>query len=92
MEKKPPIKFYGVFVHFLRAYEAVKFRIIKLYLDVNDVIHANEHPNYANCGLPVSFWIFLLMSLCFIVKKDHLKQTLLLSPRVLFNNTDRTKT
>ena len=35
MEKKTPIKFYGVFDHFSRTYEVAKFRMIKLYLDVS---------------------------------------------------------
>ena len=76
--KKPPIKFYGVFDHFSRAYEVAKFWMIKLYVNVSDVIHANDHTKYANCGLPVNFWTFLSTSFCFIIKKDNFKQNLLL--------------
>ena len=36
-------------------------------------VHGNEDIKYANRDLPVNFWIFLLMSFCFIIKKDHLK-------------------
>ena len=41
IERKPSIKCYGVFDNFSRTYEVVKFWMIKLYLDVCDVIHAN---------------------------------------------------
>ena len=37
MEKKPSLKFYGVFDHFSQTYEIAKFWIIKLYFDVSDV-------------------------------------------------------
>ena len=83
MEKKPPIKFYGVFVHCLRAHEVVKFGMIKLYLDVSDVIDANEHPKYANCGLPVGFWIFLLMSLFYYEKRSFEAKVVTLALRTL---------
>ena len=46
------------FVHFLQAYEVVKFLMIKLYITVSDLIHSNEHTKYANCGLDKNFWIF----------------------------------
>ena len=39
--KNKPIKFYGAFVHFLQTFKVAKFSVIKLYLDVSDVIHAN---------------------------------------------------
>ena len=58
MEKKPPLKFIGVFVHFLRTYEVPKFSMIKSYLDISDVIRVYEHSKYAYCGLHVNFWIF----------------------------------
>ena len=41
--KKKPSKFNGVFDHFSQIYEVTKFQMIKLCLDVSDVIHANEH-------------------------------------------------
>ena len=45
--------------------------MIKLCLYISDVIHANEQTKYANCGLHVNFWNFLLMSFCSVMKKDH---------------------
>ena len=38
MEEKPSSKFYGVFDHFLQIYEVTKFQMIKLHLDVSDVM------------------------------------------------------
>ena len=63
MEKKPT-KFYGVFNHFSRTYEVQKFWIIKLCIQVSDIIHVNKHTRYANCGLQMNFWDFLLMWFC----------------------------
>ena len=57
MEKKP-IKFSGVFDRFSQTYEVAKFVMIKSYLNVSDVIHANKHKKYATCGLHVNFWNF----------------------------------
>ena len=54
----------------LVAYEKNK---CKLYLDITNVIHANECTKYANCDLHVNFWIFLLMPISFMMKKDHFK-------------------
>ena len=76
-EKKAPIKFFDILLHFSGTYEVAKFWVVKLYLDVSDVIHANEHTKNANCDLPVNFWIFLLKSFCFMMKKNHFKQKLL---------------
>ena len=59
MEKKTPIKFYGAFDHFSQTYEVPKFRTIKLYLDVSDVVHANEYAKYAICDLHVNFQVFV---------------------------------
>ena len=59
--------------------------MIKLCLYVSDVIHANEQTKYANCGLHVNFWNFLLMSFCSVMKKDHFKQKLLRWPQVPFS-------
>ena len=36
--------------------------MVKLCLDVSDVMHANEHKYYANCRLHLNFW---LMPFCF---------------------------
>ena len=59
MEKTPPtIKCYGVFDHFSPNFEVTKFWKITLYIDVSDVIYANEQTNYANCGLHITFEIF----------------------------------
>ena len=35
--------------------EVVKFWVIKLYLDISDVIHANEYAKHANFGLHENF-------------------------------------
>ena len=47
--------------------------MIKLYLDISDIIHINEHTKYPNNGLHVNLWNFLLMTLCFMMKKVHFK-------------------
>ena len=36
---------------------------------VSNVIHANKHIKYVNCGLHVNFWDFFSVSFCFILKK-----------------------
>ena len=77
MEKKP-MKFYRLFVHFIRTYEFAKFWMIKLYLDISGIIHLNEHTKYVNSSLHINFWIFL--SFCFIMKKDHFRQKLASGP------------
>ena len=58
--------------------------MIKLYLDVSAIVHMNKHTKYPNYGLYVNFSNFLLMSFCFMMKKEHLTQKLLLWPRVPF--------
>ena len=50
--------------------------MIRLCLIISDVIHTNEHTQYANCSLLVNVWIFRLMPFCFMTKKYHLKQKL----------------
>ena len=77
--------FYGVFDHFSRTCEVKKFWMIKLYLEVSDVIHANKHRKYANCVLHVNFRRFLLMRLSFMIKKGHFKLKFVLWPQVLFS-------
>ena len=67
---------------FMVTYEVAKFYMIKLYLDAGDAIHANKHTKYANCGSPVKVWIIMLF--CFMMKKDHFKQKLLLWSQVPF--------
>ena len=46
----------------------------------NDVIRLNEHTSFANFGFHINFWNFLLISFCFVMKKDSFKQKLLLWP------------
>ena len=60
-----------VFDHFSQTYEVAKFSMIKLYIDMSDVIPENEHAKHANCGLHVNVWNFLFMAFCFMIKKDH---------------------
>ena len=48
--------------------------MIKLYLDISDVIHANEGTKYAACG----------MQFCFMMKKDNFKQKLFVWSQVPF--------
>ena len=74
IEKKSLIKFYDVCYHFSWTYKVAKFWMIKLYLNISVVIQTNQHTKHANCDLNVNFWDFLLMSFCFLVKKDHFKQ------------------
>ena len=62
----------------------MKFWIIELYLDVSDVIHANEHTKHVYCDLHVNFWSSLLMLLSFMMKKDHFNQKLLVWPHIPF--------
>ena len=73
------------FDHFSRTCEVKKFWMIKLYLEVSDVIHANKHRKYANCVLHVNFRRFLLMRLSFMIKKGHFKLKFVLWPQVLFS-------
>ena len=42
-EKEIFTQFYGRFDHFLRTYSAANFWMIKLCLNVNNAIHANEY-------------------------------------------------
>ena len=43
--------------------------MIKLHLDVSDVLHAKKHTKYANCGLRVNFGIFFLIRFYLMMKK-----------------------
>ena len=77
-EKTPlRLKSYSVFDHFSWTYDNAKFWMIKLYRELSNAIHVNECTKYTNCGLHLSFWIFLLMSVCLLIKKGHFKQKLL---------------
>ena len=49
--------------------------------------YTKEQTKYVNCGLHVNFWSFLYMSFCFMMKKDHFKQKLLLWPQVPFKKS-----
>ena len=44
--------------------------MIKLHLDIGDVIHTNEHRKHAK-GLHENFLIFLLMSFYFMMKRNY---------------------
>ena len=46
----------------------MKFWMVRLYLDVSDVIHINERTKYANWDWPVNLLIYLLVSFCFMKK------------------------
>ena len=79
------------FAHFCEFYGKRTFcgrldhlleRIKCLY--ASDVIHANEHTEYVNCDLRVNFLKFWLMSFCFVMRKDHFKQKLLLWSKIPF--------
>ena len=37
----------------------MRCKVIKLYLDVSDVVHANKHANYDICDLHVNFQVFV---------------------------------
>ena len=74
-KKKTSVKSNGLFVHLSWAYEVAKFWVVKRYLDVSDVIHANEQTKPANCGLHVNFWrmlfcYFVLWRKRFILRKS----------------------
>ena len=45
--------------------------MIKRYIDVNDVIHENEHTMYANCGLHVNIRLFVNVILFYDKKGSH---------------------
>ena len=60
-------KFYDSFDHFSRTYEVPKFWIIKLYLDVRNVVYAIEYTKYAYKLLE------LLMPFNFMMKKSNFK-------------------
>ena len=62
--------------------------MIKLYLDVNDVIHADEH---ANCVLPVNFWIFCWCHFVFWSKRIILSKSCYLGLRLQFYFINCTK-
>ena len=62
------------FWSFSRIYKVAKFWIIKLYLNVSEVVHVNEHKKH-NCGLHGNFWRFLLMLFCFMKKKIILSKS-----------------
>ena len=67
-------QFYGRFDHFSSTYETASFSMIKLGLDESDMIHANGHTYFANCGFHVNFWKFLMMMCCFMIRKDYFEQ------------------
>ena len=66
-------KFYGVYHHVSRADKVTKFWMIKLCLEVTDIIHTNENADFS---LQIKFWKFRLVSFI-VMKNDHFKQKLL---------------
>ena len=85
MKKEPFTKFY-VFNHFSVTCKVTNFWWIKLWINVSDVITTKEQTKYANWGLHVILWNFLLMSYCFKMKKDFFMQKMLLWPQVPFKS------
>ena len=52
--------------------------MIRLRLDVSDVVHMNEHTKYANCSLHENFLNFFnVIMFCLVVEKDNFEQMLL---------------
>ena len=69
-------------IKLVSPYGVAKFRMIILYIEISDVIHANEHTKHVNCGLHENV---LLISFCFMMKRDYLKQKLLIWRQVPSN-------
>ena len=80
IKKVPSIKSYCVYDHFSRSYEVIMLWMIKRFLNVNDVIPANENIYYANWAYIWNFWS---RSFYFMIK-NHFKIKLLLPPQYLF--------
>ena len=69
----PPFLFFVMFLYiFYELMKLMKFRMSKLYLDVCDVICANEHANMIIVTFSKLFG-FSLMPFCFMMKKDCFK-------------------
>ena len=80
MEKEHFTHFYGRFDNFSWTYEVAKFWMIKLCLDVSDVIHKNKHTLYVCLTYKLSeVW---LMQYCFMMRKNHFKNKLFLWSQV----------
>ena len=60
--------------------------MIQLCLNVSGAIHANEHTYFTAYGLHVKFWNFQLIPFCFMMRKRHFKQNLLLWLQVPFKD------
>ena len=58
---KPFTQIYGCFGYLLWTYKVVKFWLVKLWLSVSDVIHANEHTECDNCGLESFGWCHFVL-------------------------------
>ena len=56
--------------------------MIKLCPDESNVIHANENIKSANYNLHANFWNFWSIYFCFVMKKNHFTEKLLLWPQV----------
>ena len=61
------MKFYDVFDNFSRIYEVTKFGLITLCFDVSDLIHANKHTKYVNCGLIIIMIIIIIIIIIIIL-------------------------
>lgn len=55
IEKKASCKVLWCFSPFSWTYKVMKFQMIKLYLDISNTIHTNEHTKHANSGSHVNF-------------------------------------
>ena len=69
-----------VFLAMFQTCEVAKSGMIKLYLCVSEIMHASKQTKYVHCSLYANFKKYLYMSICFMTKKDHFKQKLLLWP------------
>ena len=93
MEKESCTKFCGVFVTFQKVVKLQNFEFSVSTCDMQNIFHRfslhffasfMEKTRHANCGLHANFGNFLLMQFCFMRKKDHFKQKLLLWSQVPF--------
>ena len=53
--------------------------MIKMYLNISDVINENKHKTYANCGLHVNFWEFFVNVILYYDEKGSFKVKLVTS-------------
>ena len=84
IEKNPPIKFHGVFDNFSWTYEVAKFWMLNCISTYVMPYTPLNKQNIIIVGYMETFGVLLLMSFCFMMKKDHFKQKLLLWRHVPF--------